>query len=359
MAQTTFNNIKISGLACAVPEKKIKTTDYDKYFGKEDVEKFINMVGVKERYISIKEQTGSDLCYIAAKKLLEHKNYDSSSIDAIIFVAQIPDYKEPATAHVLHKRLGLKKDCIAFDINLGCTGFIYGITVLSTLINSGLANRGLLLVGEVSKATPITNDHSNTMMFGDAGSACIIEQGHNKINSLLKSDGNGFNIMGIPGGQARFPINKENPDWDSLEPRMDGFEVFKFAITTIPKTIKEFFNIFNTNLTNFDYYIFHQANKFMLEHIANKAKIPNEKMPLSIDRFGNTNGVSIPITIVDLINKNNIPNILNFLTCAFGVGLSWGVVSFKINKDDILPMIYSDEYYEEAYSIKIGKTTSN
>lgn len=356
MAGTTIEKIAVTGLACAVPTTKYKTESYIERFGETEVGKFVDMVGVKERYVSIENQTGSDLCYTAAKELLSYKNIEPSTIDALIYMTQIPDYKQPSTAYVLHKRLEIKQDCLAFDINLGCTGFIYGITVMASLINSGLVKRGLLLVGEVSKADKMTDNHTNAMMFGDAGAACIIEQGENQINTLLKSDGTGFHIMGIQGGQARHPLNKENPDWDSIEPHMNGFETFRFAITKAPSVWKEFSKTFHCTIEDFDYVIFHQANKFMVDHIAHKMKLTKEKYPLSIDRYGNTNGVSIPITIVDLCErKESVPETMKLLCIAFGVGLSWGTISIILNKKDVLPMIYSDDYYEEAYSIKFGQ----
>lgn len=355
MAATIFQNIEITGLACAVPTHKEITSSYVNKFSEDEVRKFIAMVGVKERYVSGEKQTGSDLCFVAAQHLISKKDIEVTSIDAIIYMSQIPDYKQPSTAYALHKRLHLKQDCLAFDINLGCTGFIYGVAVMASLIASGLIERGLLMVGEVSKADKDTADHTNAMMFGDAGSACIIERGAQKIRTLLKSDGNGFHIMGIPGGQARHPLNRNNPDWESLEPHMDGFETFRFAITKVPAIWKEFSKIYRETFENYDYVIFHQSNRFMIEHIAGKLKLSKGKYPLSIDRYGNTNGVSIPITIVDLLSNQNMPEDIRLVCIAFGVGLSWGIISFSLNKKNILPMIYSDEYDEEAYTITFGK----
>lgn len=355
MANAIFNNVKISGMSCAVPQRRVTTESYTKVFSEDEVRKFIDMVGVKGRYVAIDKQTGSDLCFAAARELLAKKNIEAETIDAVIYMSQVPDYKEPSTAFVLHKRLNLRQDCLAFDINLGCTGFLNGVTVMASFINSGLVNRGLLLVGEVSKADKNTKDHTNAMMFGDAGAACLFEKAEGTVYSLLKADGKGFNIMGIPGGQARHPLDKEHPDWDSIEPHMDGFETFRFAITKAPAVWKDFSKIYDKKIDDFDYVMFHQSNKFMIDHIAAKMKLPKEKYPLSIDRFGNTNGVSIPITIVDLCERETVPDKMNLLCIAFGVGLSWGAISFEIQKDAVLPMIYSDEYDEEAYSIIFGK----
>lgn len=359
MAITKIDNIKISGLAVAVPKTKVTTQSYCSRFGEEEIKKFIDMVGIYERYISVERQTGSDLCYTAAEAILKHKEYAAESIDAVIFIGENSDYKEPATAHVLHKRLKLRNDCFAFDINLGCTGFLYGVSVMASLIASGFIKRGLLCVGEVPKYSKDTNDHSNAMMFGDAGSACIIEAGQGTLKTLLKSDGSGFNIIGTPGGHARHPLNLEHPDWSSLEPRMDGFETFRFAITKAPAAWKEFTKQYHVSVEDFDYILFHQANRFMIDHIAHKMKLTKEQYPISIDRYGNTNGVSIPVTLVDLCSMNSVPDILHLACVAFGIGLSWGVISFDIEAKDILPMIHSDDYYEEAYTLQFGKKEDN
>lgn len=355
MAITQIDNIKISGLAVAVPKTKVTTQSYISRFGEEEIKKFIDMVGIYERYISVEHQTGSDLCYVAAKAILEHKKYIAESIDAVIFIGENSDYKEPATAYVLHNRLKLRNDCLAFDINLGCTGFLYGVSVMASLIASGFIKRGLVCVGEVPKYSKDTKDHSNAMMFGDAGSACVIEEGLGTLKTLLKSDGSGFNIIGTPGGHARHPLNPNNPDWGSLEPRMDGFETFRFAITRAPAAWKEFAKQYEVSVEDFDYILFHQANRFMIDHIAHKMKLKKEQYPISIDRYGNTNGVSIPVTLVDLCSTKSVPDILHLACIAFGIGLSWGVISFDIETKNILPMIYSDDYYEEAYILQFGK----
>ena len=355
MALTKIDNVKISGIAVAVPKTKIETQSYAERFGDEEIKKFVDMVGIKERYKSVERQTGSDLCYTAADALLKYKGYESESIDAVIFIGENSDYKEPATAHVLHKRLNLKNDCFAFDINLGCTGFVYGVSIVSSLIASGLIKRGLLCVGEVPKYSLNSEDHSNAMMFGDAGSACIIEAGDGELKTLLKSDGTGFNIIGTPGGHARHPLDPQNPDWNSLEPKMDGFETFRFAISKAPSAWKEFMKQHKVSAEDFDYILFHQANKFMVDHIAHKMKLEQEKYPISIDRYGNTNGVSIPVTLVDLCTTHSVPENLHLACVAFGIGLSWGVISFDIKRKDILPMIHSDDYYEEAYTLQFGK----
>ncbi len=357
MSSASFEGIKISGMACAVPKDVIYTEYYKKYFGDSEVEKFIKTSGVKTRYITDQKQTASDLCYVAAKKVMEHNGYTGDDIDACVFITQMPDYAMPATAFVLHKRLGLKENCVVFDINLGCSAFPNGISILASMIKSGLINKGLLLIGDsqsyrFKKEEEMIHDN---MLFGDSGSACIIENTDKNngedcssvINSIIKSDGNGFDtiITPYPTLNGRLTYKKS----DSFFSYMNGIDVFLFAITKVPKLFKEFYKKFNYSSDDFDYFIFHQANVMILNQLEKRLKLPEEKVPRSIERYGNTDGASIPMTIVDLCERENVSDKVKFAAAAFGIGLNWAIISFEMDKKDILPVIYTDDYYEDGY----------
>jgi len=348
MANAIFSDILVSGIACAVPTKFINNNIYAEVLGEEEVKKFIGNTGVVQRYVAYDKQTTSDLCFEAAKKLLSHKNYSKESIDAVVFISQTPDYIQPATAHVLHKRLGLSKNCLVFDVNLGCSGFVYGMFITSSIIHSSTANRVLLLAGDVLRKNK-KNAIKDEMLFGDAGSATIIEKGNTKVNCLLKSNGEGYTSLILPGGNCRRPLQDNESYWDISKPEMDGSAVFEFTITEVPRAFKEFFKIFDGSIDDYDYCILHQANLFMLKHIGKKIKVDHHRMPISLDRYGNTNGASVPLTIVDLCEREQVPDKMKFITSGFGIGFSWGIVSFEIESKDILPMIYTDNYFEEAY----------
>lgn len=348
MANAIFSDILVSGIACAVPTKLVDNNLYAKLLGEEEVRKFIDNTGVEYRHISHEKQTTSDLCFEATNKLLAHKNYSEESIDAVIFISQTPDYIQPATAHVLHKRLGLSKNCLVFDVNLGCSGFVYGMFITSSMIQSGAVNRVLLLIGDVMRKNK-KNAIKDEMLFGNAGTATIIEKGNTKVNCLLKSNGEGYTSLITPGGNCRRPLQDNESYWDITKPEMDGSAVFEFSITEVPRAFKEFFKIFDGSIDDYDYCVLHQANLFMLKHIAKKIKLPLEKMPISIDRYGNTSSASIPLTIVDLCEREQVPDKMKLITSGFGIGLSWGVASFEIESKDVLPMIYTDNYFEEAY----------
>lgn len=352
MSAGTFCNIKISGLASAVPKRVNKIRDLADKF---EVEKFIETTGVEERRFAHKKQTCSDLCYEAAEKLIAHKGYDKKSFDGIILVTQSPDYGIPATSHVLHMRLGLSKDCMAFDINLGCSGFVYGISIVAGLIQSGSLNRVLLCCGDVHGCLSPEDDPGSSMLFGDAGCVAIMEkttpeeEQPDPILTLLKADGSGYQAIISLGLHKRGEPDLKQLDYDKICTHMDGPAVFAFGISSVPRVFKEFFGLFGGGINDYDYCVFHQANLFMLEHIQKKLKLPKEKMPVSMDRFGNTSSASIPLTITDLCQRENVKDKIKFITCGFGVGLSWGIATFSMNKEDILPLIETDEYFREAY----------
>jgi 3-oxoacyl-[acyl-carrier-protein] synthase-3 len=350
MLAAKMRGVRITGVSVAVPSTKKKTDDYVQYFGEKEIQRFKEATGIEARHISGPKQTASDLCYVAAKKLLEEKNRESQ-IDALLFCTQTPDYRSPATAFVLHKRLGLNKDCICFDINLGCSAFVTGLYTMAGMVNGGLINSGLLLIGDAFQEHPVSDDHSQTMMFGDAGTAVLVEKGNGCITGMIRSDGEGYKNIIAPFHGFRKPVINNGKVVDFIEEVMDGNEVFLFTITQVPKLFKEFFNFFNVTIDSYDSVILHQANKMVIDKIAKKLKVSKEKVPLSLDKYGNTNGVSIPVTICDAYGNDETKRNVKFITSGFGVGMQQGVVAFDVNTENIYPIIYSDDYYEEGFVI--------
>lgn len=350
MLSKEFHNVKISGLACAVPNHKVRTDSYIEHFGEAVVERFKTATGIESRYISDGTQTVSDLSYAAAKALMDKKGLSGEDFDALVLITQTGDYKIPATAYVLHKRLGLKPDCLVFDINLGCSGFVNGLYILAAMIESGTIERALLLVGDSDTNHQITEDTSFTMMFGDASSATILERGEGTMRGMIRSDGDGFNALITPVPGARFP-GIYSPDEAGLQKKMDGNDVFLFTITKVPRLFKDFYQTFDCSADDFDYFVLHQANLMIINQIAKKLKLPAEKVPISLAEYGNTDGASVPVGIVDLCEKLEEPKKLNLITSGFGIGLSWGIVSFEIDSGDVLPMIVTDDYFTEGKDV--------
>jgi 3-oxoacyl-[acyl-carrier-protein] synthase-3 len=352
-----FKNIKISAISSAVPKTVVKVDDFAEKFGAEYVTKFQESTGVREFRKTAKHQTASDLCCAAAKQILNNKSIIADEIGALIFVAHSTDYRRPATACVLHKRLNLQKDCVAFDINLGCSAFVYGLQTVCSLMQSSDIDKALLLVGETM--TKMTNplDKSLCMLFGDAGAAILLEKNANAlpISGILKTDGTGYKSIIAPAGGFR-NIDASDTDfkWEDGNVRnlyntiMSGENVFSFSISDVPKTIKEYLAITETTVDDYDCLAFHQANQFITKMLAKKLKIDGTKLPLCLDKYGNTSAPAIPLVLCDKYGNEPTSKSLNVLMCGFGVGLSWGVCSAYVNVEDIYPIVETDEIFEEG-----------
>lgn len=349
MATGILKNVEIKGIACAVPDNVKKSEEYNEIFGEESVKKFVNMTGVKQRHIALDEQCASDLCYVAATNLIKKLNWEPSSIDALILMTQTPDYAVPATSCVLHHRLGLSEDCATFDINLGCSAYVYGVWLAASMIATQDLNRVLLLVGDTSNFGINQNDSATAMIFGDGGSATAFERAEGKeLKYFLKTKGDGFRCIMVPAGHARSRARK-NIKVGETELSMNGSDVFTFTITDVPKSVKSFMSQYNIDKDDVDMFAFHQANLFILKHLSKKLKIPMEKIAVSIDRYGNTSGESIPITLVDALGEEESNETIKLFMCGFGVGLSWGGIYLELDKSVCLPIIYTNDYFKGGY----------
>lgn len=357
MAFFKFKNIKVSGIAAAVPENILKTESFKSIFGDEEVDKFINMVGVKESHRTSEHQTASDLGYTAAKKLLEKKGIDPKEINAVIFSSHSPDYRRPSTAFILQYRLGIGREAVVFDMSLGCSSLVYGMETVCSMMSCSDIDKALLFVGDTAGKSVYPNDRSSCMLFGEAGAVMLLEKTdeESNIEFLLRSDGSGYKYMIIPGGGYRnLHASDEVVMCQDGNPRslmnsfIQGTSVFTFTIFDVPRVLKDFWAKTNTTVDDYDVFAFHQANLYILKQIAKKTKIPMDRLPISLDRYGNTSGASALVTLCDKYGTNNESKSLNVLTCGFGIGLSWGVASFKIDTKDILPIITDDTIFEEG-----------
>ena len=358
MLLSNFSGIRIAAIATAVPKNmEILSEKYNDIFGEKNVSKFTKSTGVYERHIALEEQTASDLAYVAAEKIINEKQIDRKEIGICVFVIQTPDYRIPSTACVLHKRLGLSKDCIAFDINLGCSGWVYGLQVVCSLLQSIPSKYALLLVGDTPNKVIAPLDHTLTMLFGDSGAATLLEKSLStgSIRIACRTDGNGFKAIIIPSGACRnrFASHERVLQSDGIvrsdyDECMNGLEVFTFSITEVPEIVMQFLDMNILDKDDFDCYVFHQANIYILKQLIKKLKLDKEKMPISIDRYGNNSVSSIPLTLCDCYGNSDEDAIKNVLACGFGIGLSWGVAAFKIDTTDIFPIIETEDYYKDG-----------
>lgn len=356
MIISTIEDVKIEGIAAAVSN----TWTSLETFGDEDdiktIKKFMKKTGVQGRYDADVKQTTSDFCYVAARELLAKKNVDPKEIGVLVFVTQTADYGIPSTACLLQDRLGISKDCLAFDVNLGCSGFTCGINIAASLMKMANTDKALLLAGdtsakEMSQRRKNKTSHSASWLFGDSGTATLLRKDNNspKISMISKTDGAGFKAIIAPYGGWR------NPDAPPKEhgSRMDDIEVFNFAVEEVPALLKEAMSLDNTTPDDYDCLVLHQANLFILKQIAKRTGFDMEKTILSLDEFANTSSSSVPITMVKAYGELNEDRTLRALMCGFGVGLSWSTVDAFVNVNDILPLIHTDEYFEDGYQDNI------
>ena len=361
MITSEFSNVHIRGICCALPTKHIVNLDeYGERFGVETVSKNSAMTGIYEGYMTSRYQTVSDLCFEAAKKLLNEKDISPSSIDILLFCSYNRDYVGPSTAYVLQHRLNLPLDCVTLDIPLGCSGFVYGMQVMGSLLSCSNAMRGLLLVGDSSSKCASPLDKSR-MLFGDAGAAILVEKQENSpvMRFALRNDGNRFRSIITPAGADRVVegASRERVLQEDENIRSDydmsirGMDVFNFAITDVPKLILEFMHYYEYQSEDFDYLLLHQANLFIIKHLAKKLKFPMSKVPISLDRYANSSGTTIPVTICDTFGEKE-PRHIHALRSGFGVGLSWGVATIDFDTADVLPIFHTDEFYKEAVFYK-------
>lgn len=344
MATLKFENIGISAIAACVPAQVERNADLGYFMSDEEIQKAINNIGIEERRIAPSDVCSSDLCYQAAEQLLEDNQIDRSTIDALIFVSQTADYHQPATAPMLQNRLGLSKDTLCFDINLACSGYVYGLSTAYVYANMPTINRVLLLVGETMSKIVSRQDKVNTPLFGDAGTATLIEKGDFGESWFnLHSDGSGAEVMMIPHGGFRQPTTldsfveemDDNGDIrNQLQFRMDGMAVFNFGISEEPRDVKNLVAQAGLTMNDIDLLIYHQANRFMTDFFTKWLKFDKAKTPYSIQKFGNTSSASIPLTIVAEL-KEKYPQREKVILSGFGAGLSWGSALVNLTKCNI------------------------
>ena len=358
MAFFIFYNIRVAGVACAVPRNVVETETYKPVFGDEEVDKFITMTGVKASHRTLEHQTCSDLGYRAARELLAHKGIKPEEIGALLFSSHSPDYRRPSTAFVLQYRLGIPEEAVCYDISLGCSSLVVGMQTMASVMNSGDMKYGLLFVGDTAGKSVNPNDRSSAMLFGEAGAVMLMEKTDDpadQIQALIRSDGSGFKYMIIPGGGYRnlhasedVVMCDDGNERSLMNSFIQGASVFTFTIFDVPRLIKDFWEQSGTTPQDYDCFAFHQANLYILKQIAKKTKIPFERLPITLDRYGNTSGASAIVSLCDVYGGSDEGKVIKVMACGFGIGISLGAASFEINTADILPIMEDDEIYTEG-----------
>ena len=336
-------------MATAVPKNVIRNKDMMRSSNETDIDNFIEQIGISERRHS-SVLTAADLQVAAAERMLADLGWEKESIDAIICVNVTSDYPLPINACLIQDRLGLSKECYAQDISMGCSGWVYGLSVLATLMRDGDVKRGLLLVGESKMEW---GKDRNALLFGHAScvTALEYEPGNEGFRFNMGTDGSGYDVVIMPNSGIRnmkydeeLIKEFENPEKQySVEAKMKNLDVFAFSATRVPKTIDELCGHYGIDYKKCDYLVLHQANRSINKHIAKKLGVGPEVAISSIEKFGNTLSASIPITITTQLKGKIEGKTTPFICCGFGVGLSWGTVSFTTKDIVISDLVEVDD----------------
>ena len=340
MAFLKTENSSITAIYTCVPKKIERTEDYE-WISLQERQLFTKTTGIIERRVASETTTCSDLCFEAAKNLLADLDC-TNEIDLVLFVSQSPDYFLPATSIVLQNKLGIPTTAMAFDVNLGCSGYVYGLSIASHFIQGGNIKKVLLLAGDKSTISTNYEDKSTFPLFGDAGTATLIEFNENAPSWFfsMASDGKGKDAIIIEHGHSRHPYGTIEDETKEIEPgiwrskkhlKLNGMEVFNFALKEVAPSIKGLLVYADRELEAIDFFVFHQANKLINDSVRKKLKIDSAKVPLSIDYFGNTSSASIPLTICKELAENVLNAKNNYVLSGFGVGFSWATVLLELS----------------------------
>jgi len=325
---------KIAGVVSCLPAQQVKNDYFRSRFTENSIKDVVKIIGVQARHWVNETSTTKDLCRAAGERLLASLEWSPDSVDALIFVSQTPDYRLPATACSLQAELGLPIDSICFDVNLGCSGYPYGLWLGMQMIQTGAANRVLLAVGDTISKLVDPNDRSTALLFGDAGTITALEKdGNSEAFFIMGTDGRGAHNLIVPKGGFK-DYSKEG-DMRLADRKadclyMDGGEIFNFTLQAVPALIGQTIAASGIERDDYDAFLLHQANLFMLKHLAKKAKLQPEKVPINIETYGNTSSASIPLLITTRIADQLRNKALQVGMFGFGVGYSWASASLRV-----------------------------
>jgi len=352
MAIFSIPGVKLAGLAAAVPLNVVSNMEFAT-IPESERKLYVRTTGIDKRRVVKPGTCTSDLCEHAAKELLNALGWRPEEIQVLVFLSQTPDYITPATATILQTKLGLPKTCMAFDINLGCSGYPYGLSVVASLLSHMPGAKGLLLAGDVSSACVSEKDKSAAPIFSDAGSATALWQQVDAppMHFNLETDGRGYDAIIIPHGGYREPITPTSLQLEEETPGvvrsknhlvLKGINIFNFSVQEAPQNVRALLAHLALGIQDVDYYVFHQANMVINESIRKKLGLSTEQTPLTLGRFGNTSSATIPITIASELQNIVTQKPHRLLLSGFGVGLSWGAAVVETDGLVCLPVLEVD-----------------
>lgn len=341
MAFLEVKQIEIAGMSAAVPSQVEENVNVYKKWG--GYEHFLSTTGIERHRKAASNVCSSDLCMEAAQKLLSDLGWNREDVEILVFVSQTPDYIAPATSCILQCKLGLKESCYTLDISLGCSGWVYALSVIASLMQNGNIQKGLLLAGDTILKVASPKDKSTYPLFGDAGTATalVYTESSGDFKFSFNTDGSGADAIMIRDGGYRNPVSQDSFTEvergddvinNRLQVELKGMDVFSFGISKAPSSVNGLLEHFQIDKETIDCFTFHQANLFMNEKIRKKLKLPIAKVPYSLKDFANTSCASIPLTLVTQRAEMLKTSAVKHITCGFGVGLSWGSAYFETNR---------------------------
>ncbi len=342
--KSRIDGIRIAGMCAAVPPHRHSFVETPGIFTPEEAQKLLDGTGVHSRRVLPPNLCASDMCLAATEALLSDLAWNGSDVDVLIFVSQDADYPLPATACVLQRRLGLSDSAAVFDVSLGCSGFIYGAWLAASLLATSKGKRALVLCGDTSTRHLVPGDRSTLPLFGDAGVAVALEKtsGAGPMTFNLGTDGAGASHILVKAGGRRVPTipeerarspEEEQQLFKDARLKLDGPAVFAFTLKVVPRLVRETLEDAGLSLDQIDFFVMHQANKFILEHLRKKAGIPSEKYLIDLHDFGNTSSASVPLAICHRLGHELTGRSRRMFMAGFGVGWSWGGLVTDVNFD--------------------------
>ena len=340
MSQLTINNVRIAGMSACVPSTVEDNLTLPIYKDEHEAHKVIASTGIERHHKVEPGTTASDLTVKAVEALLENMGWESQDIDCFAYVCTSRDYIAPQTACVLQDRLKLRHDCCVFDLPFGCSGWVYGMSIVGSLMSHGTFKRAILVAAETNTQNRNPRDTAVRPLFGDAATATALEydpEQSRPMNFMYGVDGSGFEAVWAPYGGMRHPVTHEALEEKEVAPGVfrrgidmvvNGMDVFGFAIKQPPRSLKELIETFHIGVDSVDLLLLHQANKFIDEKIRKAVKIPAEKTPYCLEQYGNVTSASIPLTMVTRCREQLSGNEKHCVACGFGVGLAWASMEF-------------------------------
>lgn len=340
MANLTTQKVKIVGMSACVPKQIVENLTLPIFPNEEEARKVIASTGIERHRHVEPGVTASDLSVKAVEKLVADLGWEKSSVDCLFYVCTSRDYIAPQTACFLQDRLGLSQNCFVMDLPLGCSGWVYGMSVITSMMQTGHFKRGLLIAAETNTRNRSLKDRTVLPLFGDAATVTALEYDAAwpyPYNFVFGVDGSGAKAIMTEYGGMRHPTTPECLVEREVEPGIirkgtdmvvNGMDVFGFAIKRPPQSLKELVATYGIDIDKIDYLYLHQANKFIDEKIRKSLKVPAEKVPYCIQDFGNVTSASIPLTMVTQSAQALAGEPKHCIACGFGVGLAWSSMEF-------------------------------